>query len=76
MKQRREHGAAGGAMRLTVVAHADVGRAAGRTGDEGPAIVGGVGKLVTDTLDEGVRVGSVRAGRDEAALLDGFFDAV
>jgi hypothetical protein len=52
VQQHREHGTAGGAMRLAVVAHADAIGAAGWPDDIGPAVVRRVRELGVHRADE------------------------
>ena len=77
--QHREHGLAGRAVGLAVVAVADLAAAARRAGQVGPAVVGGIAEFRPQLVDEGARVlhrGGVGQGGDEAAAVDLLLDAV
>src|SRR5690606_17190773 len=79
MQQHVEHRPAGGAVRLAGIAEAYVRGAAGRTGQERPAVVGRVGEPgahVVNARTCGIDGGRVRERGDEPAALDGLLGAV
>ena len=77
MRDRRQHGAAGGSVRLAVIACADTVGRSGRSGAISPAVVPGIFKFGFNLFDEGFcffDTGSMPDRSDKAAALYRLFD--
>src|SRR5690606_4628214 len=79
MCQDSQYRPAGRTLRFTVVTHADMHLAAGRSCNVCPAVMGGICELRAHLLHELLRIrpgGTVRYARYEPAALDLLLDAV